>query len=205
MDVWASIYPSVWLIAGMFIHLFTHTLFHLYEHSFNHSHVKTFFYSLVHPFIHTYLQADEWTCISTLLQLKARTNIQVYEWLIEPVNVCRLIARFIQSSVWPSLRMKRQLNEKRLSTPLYSPRFRRFSPTFPNNNYFRNLTAALHCYNIASRTCTSTADVTLFQTWKLGCIGKNRHRAVLFLVEMYWRCTVFEGYRSCIALYSIYL
>lgn len=205
MDVWATTYPSVWLIAGMFIHLFTHTHFHLYEHSFNHSHVKTFFYSLVHPFIHTYLQADEWTCISTLLQLKARTNIQVYEWLIEPVNVCRLIARFIQSSVWPSLRMKRQLNEKRLSTPLYSPRFRRFSPTFPNNNYFRNLTAALHCYNIASCTCTSTAGVTIWQTLKLGCIGKNRHRTALFLVVMYYQCTIFWGNRSRIVLYPIYL
>lgn len=205
MNVWASIYPSVWLIAGMFIHLFTHTHFHLYEHSFNHSPVKTFICSLVHLFIHTYLQADEWTCISTLLQLKVRTDIHIYEWLIEPVNVCRPIARFIQSSVWPSLQMKRRLNEKRLSLPRYSPRFRRLSPTFPNNNYFRNLPPALHCYNIASRTCTSIADVTLFQTWKLGCIGNNRHRSVLFLVVMYWGCTVFDGYRSYIALDPIYL
>lgn len=173
MNVWASIYPSVWLIAEMFIHLFTHTHIHLYEHSFNHSHVKTFICSLAHLFIHTYLQADEWTCISTLLQLKVRTDIQVYEWLVEPVNVCRLITRFIQSSVWPSLQMKRWLNENRLSAPRYSPIFRRLSPIFPNNNYFSELTITLHRYNIASRTCTSTADVTLFQTWKLGCIGRT--------------------------------
>lgn len=189
----------------MFIHLFTHTHFHLYEHSFNHSHVKTFICSLVHLFIHTYLQADEWSCKSTLLQLKVQTDNQVYEWLIEPVNICRLIARFIQSSAWPSLQMKRRLNEKRLSPPRYSPRFRRLSPTFPNNNYFRNLTVVLYCYNIASRTCSSTSDMTLFQTWEFGCTCKSRHRTALFLVVMYYRCTIFWGNRFRIALYPIYL